>query len=118
VAAHRPRPGFLRDSVDLLILDEPSSGLDAEAEHDIHQRLRRHRLGQTSVLISHRLNAVRDADVIVVLDDGEIVEQGSHDDLLAAAGRYARLFNLQAQGYSDAAKVDVEAEVGASRWPA
>ena len=109
---------FLRDSVDLLILDEPSSGLDAEAEHDIHQRLRRHRLGQTSVLISHRLNAVRGADVIVVLDEGEIVEQGSHDDLLAARGRYARLFNLQAQGYRDAAGVEVQADVGAIHWPA
>lgn len=61
--------------------------------------MRRHRLSQTSVLISHRLNAVRDADLIVVLDNGTIVEQGGHDDLLAAGGQYARLFNLQAQGY-------------------
>jgi ATP-binding cassette subfamily B protein len=92
---------FLRAEPDLLILDEPSSGLDAEAEHDIHQRLRRHRAGQTSVLISHRLNAVRDADTIVVLADGRAVERGSHDDLVAAGGRYARLFRMQAQGYED-----------------
>ena len=91
----------MRDEPDLLILDEPSAGLDAEAEHDIHARLRRHRAGQTSVLISHRLSAVRDADVIVVLADGRIVEQGSHDELVAAGGRYARLFDLQAQGYED-----------------
>jgi ATP-binding cassette subfamily B protein len=106
---------FVRDGVDLLILDEPSAGLDAEAEHDIHQRLRRHRMGQASVLISHRLNALRDADVIVVLAGGEIVEQGGHDDLLAAGGEYARLFSLQAQGYGDAARADVDADVGATR---
>jgi ATP-binding cassette, subfamily B, bacterial len=90
---------FLREDPDLLILDEPSSGLDAEAEHDIHARLRRYRAGRTSVLISHRLSAVRDADLIVALDDGEVVEQGTHQDLLAAGGHYARLFDLQARGY-------------------
>ncbi|TDD03353.1 ABC transporter ATP-binding protein [Nonomuraea diastatica] len=104
---------FLRDNPDLLILDEPSAGLDAEAEHDIHQRLRRHREGQTSVLISHRLNAVRDADHIAVLADGQIVEQGSHDSLLTAGGRYARLFTLQAHGYSDVGGVHGAADVGA-----
>jgi ATP-binding cassette subfamily B protein len=90
---------FMRDRRDLLILDEPSSGLDAEAEHAIHERLREHRRGRTSLLISHRLGAVRDADVIVVLDDGQIVEQGSHAELLALGGRYATLFTLQARGY-------------------
>jgi ATP-binding cassette subfamily B protein len=108
---------FLRNDPDLLILDEPSSGLDAEAEHDIHLRLRDHRMGQTSILVSHRLNAVRDADVIVVLADGEIVEQGGHDDLIAAGGRYARLFNLQAQGYGDPSGADAR-DAGAIRWPA
>ena len=93
--------GLLRSDPDLLILDEPSSGLDAQAEHDIHAQLRRHRAGQTSVLISHRLNAVRDADLITVLADGEVVEQGGHQDLIAAGGRYARLFAHQAQGYTD-----------------
>jgi ATP-binding cassette subfamily B protein len=89
----------MRDSRDVLILDEPSSGLDAEAEHAIHERLREHRRGRTSLLISHRLGAVRDADVIVVLDAGQIVEQGSHMELLALGGRYATLFTLQARGY-------------------
>jgi ATP-binding cassette subfamily B protein len=90
---------FMRDSRDVLILDEPSSGLDAEAEHAIHERLREHRRGRTSLLISHRLGAVRDADVIVVLDAGQIVEQGSHAELMALGGRYATLFTLQARGY-------------------
>jgi ATP-binding cassette, subfamily B, bacterial len=90
---------FLRDRRDLIILDEPSAGLDAEAEHEVHTRLRRHRQGATSVLISHRLGAVRDADRIVVLAEGQIAEQGTHDELLAADRGYARLFRLQARGY-------------------
>ncbi|WP_327045798.1 ABC transporter ATP-binding protein/permease [Microbispora sp. NBC_01189] len=90
---------YLRGERDLLILDEPSSGLDAEAEHEIHQGLREHRRGRTSVLISHRLGAVRDADHIVVLDGGRIAERGTHAALLARGGIYAQLFALQAEGY-------------------
>jgi ATP-binding cassette subfamily B protein len=90
---------FLRDQRDLMILDEPSAGLDAEAEHDMNQRLRQHRAGGTSVLISHRLSAVRDADAIAVLADGQIVERGTHAELMASTSRYARLFRLQASGY-------------------
>jgi ATP-binding cassette subfamily B protein len=92
---------FMRDRRDLLILDEPSSGLDAAAEHDIHRRLRERREGATSVLISHRLNTVRDADRIVVLSDGRVSEQGTHDQLMAAGSGYAELFGLQADGYRD-----------------
>ncbi|MFB9236644.1 ABC transporter ATP-binding protein [Plantactinospora siamensis] len=92
---------FLRANRDLLILDEPSSGLDAEAEHDLHRRLRDLRTGATSLLISHRLNAVREADLIVVLDEGRVVERGNHAELLARGGRYARLFALQSRGYRD-----------------
>lgn len=92
---------LLRDRRDLLILDEPSSGLDAAAEYEIHHRLRRHRAGATSVLISHRLGAVRDADRIVVLAEGAIAAQGTHAELMAANGEYARLFRLQAEGYRD-----------------
>ncbi|GGT43092.1 ABC transporter ATP-binding protein [Streptomyces purpureus] len=90
---------FLRDDPQLLILDEPNSGLDAEAEHDVHLRLLKHRQGRTSLLISHRLGAVRDADRIVVLTDGRITEEGDHSELLARNGAYARLFTLQASGY-------------------
>nr|SBO98650.1 ABC transporter, ATP-binding protein [Nonomuraea gerenzanensis] len=90
---------FLRDGRDLMILDEPSSGLDPEAEAEVHARMREHRAGRTSLLISHRLNTVRDADLIVVMRDGVVAERGGHDDLMAVDGTYARLFRLQARGY-------------------
>jgi ATP-binding cassette subfamily B protein len=92
---------FMRDRRDLLILDEPSSGLDAEAEYKIHHGLKRYRAGATSVLISHRLGAVRDADQIVVLAQGRIAQHGRHDELLAAGGEYARLFRMQAEPYQN-----------------
>ncbi|MGW0988730.1 ABC transporter ATP-binding protein [Streptomyces sp. NPDC002486] len=92
---------FLRADADLLILDEPSSGLDPAAEHEIHARLRERRAGRTSVLISHRLGAVKDADVIAVLADGRVAELGDHRGLLARGGTYHRLFTLQSSGYRD-----------------
>ncbi|MEV4380148.1 ABC transporter ATP-binding protein [Streptosporangium sp. NPDC049644] len=92
---------LLRDDCDMMILDEPSAGLDAQAEHEIHHRLRLLRAGRTSLLISHRLGAVRDADLIVVLEDGRIAERGDHHELYRADGPYARLFRLQADGYRD-----------------
>ena len=90
----------LRPSADLLILDEPSAGLDVRAEHEIHRRLAELRRGRTSLIISHRLNTVRDADLIVVLRDGAVVERGDHDSLMAGDGAYAELFRLQAAGFS------------------
>ncbi|MFC5831454.1 ABC transporter ATP-binding protein [Nonomuraea insulae] len=92
---------FLRRDRDLVILDEPSAGLDAEAEHEVHTRLRELRAGRTSLLISHRLGTIRDADHIVVLADGVIVEQGTHHELIAMGDAYARMFTLQAAGYAD-----------------
>ena len=92
---------LMRQDADLLILDEPSSGLDAAAEHQIHRALAARRAGRTSLLISHRLNTLRDADLVVVLADGGISERGSHDELMAADGQYAQLFRLQAAGYQD-----------------
>lgn len=90
---------LLRGDADLVILDEPSAGLDPEAEASMHRTVAEHRQGRTSLLISHRLNTVADADTIVVLADGSVVEQGSHHELLAAQGTYAKLFTMQAAGY-------------------
>lgn len=90
---------FMREQADILILDEPTAALDAEAEHQVFQRFAELSAGRTALLISHRFPTVRMADRIVVLEGGGIVEQGSHDELLAAGGRYASLFALQAKGY-------------------
>lgn len=90
---------FLRADTDLLILDEPNAGLDPEAEAELHARISTLRAGSTSVLISHRLGTLRDADLIVVLDDGAVTETGTHTSLLAGGGIYARLFTTQAKGY-------------------
>ncbi|MFG3052160.1 ABC transporter ATP-binding protein [Kitasatospora sp. NPDC048239] len=93
---------FMRADADLMILDEPSAGLDAAAEQEVHDSLRELRRGATSVVISHRLAAVRDADRIVVLGGGQVIEEGTHERLMALGGRYAELFTLQASGYQDA----------------
>ena len=90
---------FLRADADLFILDEPNAGLDPEAEAELHARISTVRAGSTSVLISHRLGTLRDADLIAVLDDGAVTETGTHTSLLASGGIYARLFTTQAQGY-------------------
>jgi len=91
----------VRADADLIICDEPNSGLDAEAEAEVHEMLRGHRTGRTSILVSHRLSALRDADRIIVLDGGTVAEQGTHPELIRAAGAYARLFDRQAEGYRE-----------------
>ncbi|GAA2282841.1 ABC transporter ATP-binding protein [Nonomuraea roseoviolacea subsp. roseoviolacea] len=94
--------GLMRRGRDLMILDEPSSGLDAVAEAAVHDRLRELRSGSTSVLVSHRLSAVRRADRIVVVRDGQVLESGDHASLLASPGSvYAELFRTQAEGYQE-----------------
>jgi len=93
--------GLFRGRRDLLILDEPSSGLDPEAEHQVHETLRSYAADTTRVLISHRLGATRDADHVFVIEDGVVSEEGSHASLVAAGGAYARLFALQAKGYQE-----------------
>ncbi|MFW7381956.1 MAG: ABC transporter ATP-binding protein [Oligoflexus sp.] len=90
---------FVREEADILILDEPTAALDAEAEQKIFERFQALAKGRTSILISHRFPTVRIADHIVVIEGGKIIEQGNHDSLVAAQGRYAELFLLQAKGY-------------------
>lgn len=83
----------------LMILDEPTSALDARAEHEVFQRFAELITGKSAVLISHRFSTVRMADRILVLENGQMSELGSHEELLAKGGKYAELFTLQAQGY-------------------
>jgi ATP-binding cassette, subfamily B, bacterial len=90
---------FMRSDADILILDEPTAAMDAEAEMTIFNHFRSLTQDRMVVLISHRFSTVRMADTIVVMANGQIIEQGSHEQLLTAGGRYAHLFSLQAAGY-------------------
>ena len=89
---------FLRDA-QIIVLDEPTSALDPQAEFEIFSRFRELTAGRTSIIISHRLSTVRMADTICLLSEGRIAERGSHDELVAQGGLYARLYSLQAQYY-------------------
>ena len=86
-------------SAELLILDEPTSALDARAEHEVFERFSALLEGKSAVLISHRFSTVRMADRILVLQNGEVLELGTHEELLVKKGKYAELFDLQAAGY-------------------
>lgn len=90
---------YMRESADILILDEPTAALDPEAEAGVFEQFQAQSGQRMSILISHRFSSVRGADQIIVLDQGRILESGSHRQLLALNGRYAHLFGLQAQGY-------------------
>ncbi|MGJ7460172.1 ABC transporter ATP-binding protein [Halomonas sp. MA07-2] len=90
---------YMRESADILVLDEPTAAMDAAAEAAVFADFRKHSHNKMTMLISHRFSTVRAADQILVIDGGEILEQGNHESLMAANGRYARLFRLQAKGY-------------------
>jgi ATP-binding cassette, subfamily B, bacterial len=89
---------YLRDA-QLLVLDEPTAALDARSEHEVFERFAELTKGKMAMLISHRLSTVRMADRILVLENGNIAEEGHHDQLVANSGRYAQMFELQAANY-------------------
>ena len=90
----------------LLILDEATSSVDTRTEVLVQGAMAALRSDRTSFVIAHRLSTIRDADVILVMEDGDIVEQGSHDQLLAARGAYFRLYRSQFQGGEQAEEQD------------
>ena len=90
---------FMRTQADILVLDEPTSAMDAEAEARIFNHFREVTQKQMAILISHRFSTVRMADQIIVLDKGKVIERGSHEDLIRHNGKYAHLFAIQAKGY-------------------
>jgi len=89
---------FLRES-QTIVLDEPTSAMDAKSEYEVFKRMRRLLEGRTAILISHRFSTVRMADRIFAFEKGRISESGTHDQLLQSGGKYAYLFEKQAQHY-------------------
>ena len=90
---------FMRIRADILVLDEPTAAMDAQAESEVFEHFRQLSRERITILISHRFSTVRMADQIAVLNHGRIIERGSHEELMKLNGRYAQLFTLQARGY-------------------
>ncbi|HEU4326486.1 MAG TPA: ABC transporter ATP-binding protein [Roseiflexaceae bacterium] len=93
---------LLRDAP-ILVMDEPTAAMDAQSEYDLYQQLKKLACGRMTILISHRFSTVRMADRILVLEDGKLIEEGTHEALMARDTRYAYYFRLQAESYSDVA---------------
>ena len=90
---------FMRSGAGVLVLDEPTASMDAQSEAEIFDHFQSMTAGKIAILISHRFSTVRRAEQIIVMDEGKVVETGSHESLLELNGLYARLFELQARGY-------------------
>lgn len=90
---------FMRNRADILVMDEPTAAMDAAAEATIFEHFRTHTAHKIAILISHRFSTVRMADRVMVIQNGRIIEQGSHEELVKLDGHYAHLFTLQAAGY-------------------
>ncbi|MBT8071858.1 MAG: ABC transporter ATP-binding protein/permease [Gammaproteobacteria bacterium] len=90
---------FMRTEADILVLDEPTAAMDAAAEAKIFEHFRRLTRNRIAILISHRFSTVRMASQIIVIENGRVIECGSHEQLMQLAGHYANLFSLQAAGY-------------------
>ncbi|MEZ4683632.1 MAG: ATP-binding cassette domain-containing protein [Caldilineaceae bacterium] len=89
---------FMREA-QILILDEPTAALDALAEYEVYNRFAELTTGKSTIFISHRFSTVRMAQQILVLDNGQLIEEGSHTDLMARQGQYAKMFTAQAERY-------------------
>ncbi|MFN8674284.1 MAG: ABC transporter ATP-binding protein [Candidatus Sericytochromatia bacterium] len=90
---------FMRKKADILVLDEPTSAMDAESEIEIFEQIRNLTENQMAILISHRFSTVRNADKIIVIEKGTILESGSHQELMELGGKYSKLFTLQANSF-------------------
>jgi ABC-type multidrug transport system ATPase subunit len=87
---------ILKANAPILLCDEPTSSLDSETETDIMEHIKAAGEGRTTLIVAHRLSTIQDCDLIVVLDQGQVVEQGTHDELVQRNGRYATLLQMQA----------------------
>jgi ATP-binding cassette subfamily B protein len=90
---------FMRTDADILVLDEPTAAMDAAAEARIFEHFRKLTQNRIAILISHRFSTVRMASQIIVIENGRVIERGSHEELMELGGHYANLFSLQAAGY-------------------
>jgi ATP-binding cassette subfamily B protein len=106
VALARAIMAQLGRGADLLVLDEPTASLDVRVEHDLYERFADLSRGRTTLLVSHRFSTVRMAERIVLLADGRVAEDGTHDELVAAGGRYAELYDLQASHYRSTGRLE------------
>lgn len=89
---------FAKDSP-IKVFDEPSSALDPIAEYELYDSILKDSKDKTTIFISHRLSSVRNADMVYMLENGEIIERGTHDELMLKAGSYADMYNKQAKNY-------------------